>query len=69
MIYNTRNQSNDTTESQKEKEICFKAHVGGRKEKLDSSMYSKQTNKMWSFKNLVMLRCESRTSLHGVKYK
>ena len=26
MIYNTRNLSNDTTESQKEKKICFNAH-------------------------------------------
>ena len=26
MIYNTRNRSNDTTESQKEKKICFNAH-------------------------------------------
>ena len=37
-------------------------------------MYSRQTNlkgvyswnKMWSLKNLVMLNCESRTSLHAV---
>ena len=26
MIYNTRNQSNDTTESQKEKKTTFNAH-------------------------------------------
>ena len=26
MIYNTRNRSNDTTESQKEKKICFDDH-------------------------------------------
>ena len=26
MIYNTRNWSNDTTESQKEKKTCFNAH-------------------------------------------
>ena len=26
MIYNTRNRSNDTTESQKEKKTCFNAH-------------------------------------------
>ena len=40
-------------------------------------MYSKQTNlkgvyfwnKMWSLKSLVMLNCESRTSLHVVQYK
>ena len=29
MIYNTRNRSNDTTESQKEKKTCFNAHAGG----------------------------------------
>ena len=41
------------------------------KVKLDYSMYSKQTdlkslyswNKMWSLKNLAMLKCESSTSL------
>ena len=32
-------------------------------------MYSKQTGKMWSLKSLVMLKCESRTSLHAVQYK
>ena len=37
--------------------------------KLDSPMYSKQTNKMWSLKSLVMLKYESRTSLHVVQYK
>ena len=26
MIYNTKNRSNDTTESQKEKRTCFNAH-------------------------------------------
>ena len=41
----------------------------GRKVKLDCPMYSKQTNKMWSLKSLVMLKCESRTSLHAVQYK
>ena len=29
MIYNTRNRSNDTTESQKEKRTCFNTHAGG----------------------------------------
>ena len=32
-----------------------------------SPMFSKQTNKMWSLKSLVLLKCESRTSLHAVK--
>ena len=26
-------------------------------------------NKTWSLKSLVMLKCESRTSLHAAKYK
>ena len=30
IIYNTRNWSNDTTESQKEKKACFNAHAGGK---------------------------------------
>ena len=30
MTYNTRNQNNDTTESQKEKKTSFKAHAGGK---------------------------------------
>ena len=29
------------------------------------SNYSKQTNKMWSLKRLVMLKWESATSLHA----
>ena len=74
MIYNTRNWNNDTTESKKEKKTCFNAQVG---EKLDCPIYSKQThlkvvyswNKMWSLKSLVILKCESRTSLHAVQYK
>ena len=40
-----------------------------RKVKLDCPMYSKQTNKMWSLKSLVMLKCETRTSLYAVQYK
>ena len=58
MIYNTRNRSNDTTESQKEKKTCLNAHNG---------VYS--WSKMWSLKSLAMLKCESRTSLHAVQYK
>ena len=37
--------------------------------KLDCPMNSKQTNKMQSLKSLVILKFESRTSLHAVKYK
>ena len=58
MIYTTRNRSNDTTESQKEKMTYFNAHNG---------VYS--WNKMCSLKSLAMLICKSRTSLHAVQYK
>ena len=34
MIYNTRNRSNDTTESQKEKKTCLNAHFQYRSQKL-----------------------------------
>ena len=54
MIYNTRNRSNDTTESQKEKKTCVNAHF----QKIT------ELNKMWSLKSLAVLTCESRTSLH-----
>ena len=54
MIYNTRNWSNYTTETQKEKKTCFNGHAGG---------------KMWSLKSLIMLNCESKTSLHAVQCK
>ena len=45
--------------------------------KLDCPIYSKQTNfrggypwnKMCLLKSLVMLKCESRTSLHALQYK
>ena len=49
MIYNTRNPSNETTESQKEKKACFNAHF--------QYIQSKITvlNKMWSLKSLPML--------------
>ena len=68
MIYNTRNLSNDTTESQKEKKDLFQCKCR-RKVKLDCTVHSNQTNKMWSLKCLRILKCESRTSLHAVQYK
>ena len=37
--------------------------------KRNSSIYSKQTNKIWSLKSLDMLKCDGRTSLHAVQYK
>ena len=63
MIYNTRNRSNDTTESQKEKKTCFNAHFQYSQSKITG------LNKMWSLKRLAMLKCERRTSLHVVQYK
>ena len=59
MIYNTRNRSNDITESQKEKKDVLM--LMQEEVKLDCPIYSKQTNKMWSLKSLVMLKCGSRT--------
>ena len=61
MIYNTRNPSNDTIESQKEKKTFFNAHFQYNQSKITS------LNKIWSLKSLAMLKCESRTSLHAVQ--
>ena len=63
MIFNTRNRSNDTTESQKEKKISFNARFQYSQSKITG------LNKTWSLKSLAMLQCESRTSLHVVQYK
>ena len=63
MIYNTRNRINDTTESQKEKKTCFNIHF------LYSQSKITVLNKMWSLRNLAMLKCERRTSLHAVQYE
>ena len=57
MIYNIRHWSNDTTENQKEKKVCFNPQA----------LYSWKN--MWSLKILAMLKCESRTSLHVVQCK
>ena len=73
MIYNIRNRSNYTTESQEEKNTCFNVHAG----KWNLNVQFMQTNlkgvyiwnKMWSLKSLVMFKCESRTSLHAVQHK
>ena len=61
MIYNTRNQRNDTTESQKEKKTCFNAYFQYSQSKITV------LNKIWSLKSLAMLKCGSRTSLHTVQ--
>ena len=63
MIYNTRNPSNDTIESLKEKKTFFNAHFQYNQSKITG------LNKIWSLKSLAMLKCESRTSLHAVQYK
>ena len=60
MIYNTRNQSNDTIEIQKEKKTCFNAHFQYSKSKIT------ELNKIWSLKSLAILNCECRTSLSAV---
>ena len=61
MIYNTKNWSNNTAESQEEKRPVLI---------LIFSIYSQskitELNKMWSLKILTMLKCKSRTSLHAV---
>ena len=68
VICNSRNWSNDTTESQKEKKACFNAHAKRKCNLTGQCIVSKQI-KMWSLKSLVMLKCENRTSLYSVQYK
>ena len=53
MIYNTRNRSNDTTESQKEKKkTSFNARFQYSQSKITG------LNKMWSLRGLAMLKYE-----------
>ena len=66
MIYNTRNRSNDTTESQKEKNTCFNAHFRCSQSKIMDNTDVYPSNKMWSLKSLAKLKCDSRTTLHAV---
>ena len=63
MIYNNRNLSNDTAESQREKKTCFNTHFQYSQSKITG------LSKMWSLKSLVILKCERRTSLDAVQYK
>ena len=63
MIYNTRNRSNDTARSQKEKKARFHAHFQYSQSKITG------LNKMWSLKRLAMLKRESSASQHVVKFK
>ena len=67
MIYKTRNRSNNTTESQKEKRSVLM--LMQEKVKLDSPKHSKQTNKMLSLKSLAKLKCETSASLYAVQFK
>ena len=53
MIHKTRNQSNGTTERQKEKTTCFNAHFQYSQPEITG------LNQMWSL---------SRTSLHAARY-
>ena len=46
MIYNTRNQSDETTESQKEKKTCFNGHFQYSQSKITG------LNNMWLLKSL-----------------
>ena len=63
MIYNTRDRSNDTTESQKEKKTCFNDNFQYSQSKIT------ELNKMWSLRSLAMFKCDSKTSLPVVQYK
>ena len=63
MVYNTKNWSNDTTESQKEEKTCVNAHFKYSQSNITG------LNKMLPLTSLAMLKCESRTSLHAVQYK
>ena len=63
MIYHTRDQSNDTIESQKERKTCFNVHFQYCQSKITG------LNKIGSTKSLAMLKCEIRTSQHAVQYK
>ena len=75
MIHNTRNQSNDATESQKEKKPILMLIFSTASQ--EYSMYIKQTNlkgvyswnKRWPLKSLAMLKFESRNSLPAILFK
>ena len=65
MIYNPKNRSNDTSESQIEKKTYFKSYFQYSQLKIT------RINKICSLKSVTMLywERESRTSLHAVQYK
>ena len=53
MIYNTRNRSDDTIESQKEKKASFNVHVGG---KLNLTIQCIANKKIWKV-HILGIRC------------
>ena len=72
MIYNSRNRSNNSTESQKEEKTCF--NVRGKWNLNVQCMLTNlkgvySWNKMWPLTSLVILKCESGTTLHAAQYK
>ena len=72
MIYNSRNRSNYSTESQKEEKTCF--NVRGKWNLNVQCMLTNlkgvySWNKMWPLTSLVILKCESGTTLHAAQYK
>ena len=56
MIYNTINQSNDTTERQKEKKICFNANAGGKRNLTLQCIVSKQSKQDGVIKKLSFVK-------------
>ena len=70
MIYNTRNQSNYTTEIQKERKPVLMSMQDLNVQCMLTNFKGVYSwNKMWSIKSLVMLKRESSTSLHAAQYK
>ena len=55
MIYNTRNRSNNTRESKKEKKTCFNAHFQYSQSKIMDNKGVYSSNKMWSLKSLARI--------------
>ena len=53
MIYDTRNRSNDTTESQTEINTCFNAHFPYSQSKITDNKCVYSSKKMWSKLNYV----------------
>ena len=67
MTYNTRNESNNTAESSKEKNACFNGNYQYSQSKIMNNKDVYSSNKMWSLKSIT--KGQTRTSLHAIKYK